>query len=99
MMVLGTFLIAIANLIHTVIFIYTWVIIAGAFMSWISRDPNNKIVWLLYRLTAPAYELVKKTKIPTAFGGIDIAPIIILLVLQFLDLFLVRLILEIADQI
>lgn len=98
-MVISTFIIALANLLHIVITAYTWIIVAAALISWVNPDPYNKIVQLLHRITTPAYELVRKTKIPTAFGGIDIAPIIVLLVLQFLDLFLVGLLIEISTKI
>ena len=45
---------------------------------------------LLYRLTEPVYGAIRRV-IPTVFGGIDIAPIIVLLSLQFIDRFFVRL--------
>ncbi|WP_064000321.1 YggT family protein [Campylobacter iguaniorum] len=95
-MVLNTFLLAVANLLHIIITAYTWIIIAAALVSWVNPDPYNKIVQLLYRITNPAYELVRKTRIPTVFGGIDIAPIIVLLALQFLDMFLVGILVGIA---
>ncbi|AII14380.1 putative membrane protein, YGGT family [Campylobacter iguaniorum] len=96
MMVLNTFLLAVASLLHIIITAYTWIIIAAALVSWVNPDPYNKIVQLLYRITNPAYELVRKTRIPTVFGGIDIAPIIVLLALQFLDMFLVGILVGIA---
>ncbi|WP_038455521.1 YggT family protein [Campylobacter iguaniorum] len=95
-MVLNTFLLAVASLLHIIITAYTWIIIAAALVSWVNPDPYNKIVQLLYRITNPAYELVRKTRIPTVFGGIDIAPIIVLLALQFLDMFLVGILVGIA---
>ncbi|PPB53924.1 YggT family protein [Campylobacter hyointestinalis] len=98
-MVLSMFLAAVANLLHIVITAYTWVIIAAALVSWVNPDPYNKVVQILYRITTPAYELVHKTHIPTVFGGIDIAPIIVLLVLQFLDMFVVGLLFEIANKL
>ncbi|MBE3021494.1 YggT family protein [Campylobacter sp. 7477a] len=97
-MIVSTFISAIATILHTVINIYIWVIITAAIVSWVRPDPYNQIVQLLYRVTEPAYAFVRRF-IPTVFGGIDIAPIIILLALQFLDLFLVRLLLEFASSI
>lgn len=99
MMVLSLFLVSVANLLHIVITAYTWVIIAAALISWVNPDPYNKVVQILYRITTPAYELVRKTRIPTVFGGIDIAPIIVLLVLLFLDMFVVGLLFEIANKL
>lgn len=96
MIVLGSFLMAIAQILHLIITAYIFVIITCALLSWVNPDPFNKIVQILYRLSAPAYALVRKTRIPTVFGGIDLAPLIIILVLQFVDIFLMRLFSELA---
>ena len=74
-----------ASIILNIINIYIWVIIIAALLSWVNPDPNNPIVQILYRLTEPAYSLVRKT-IPTVFNGIDLAPLIIVIGLQVLML-------------
>lgn len=89
-MILSTFITAIASILSMVISIYTWVIIISAILSWVRPDPYNPIVQLLYRLTEPAYSVVRKV-VPTIFGGVDLAPLILLLVLKFIELFFVRL--------
>lgn len=73
-----------------IIFLYKWVIIISAILSWVKPDPYNPIVQMLYRLTEPAYALVRKY-IPTVFGGMDLAPIILIFALIFLETFLSRL--------
>lgn len=70
-----------------IIFLYKWVIIISAILSWVRPDPNNPIVQMLYRLTEPAYAFVRKY-IPTVFGGMDLAPIILIFALIFLETFL-----------
>ncbi len=70
-----------------IIFLYKWVIIISAILSWVKPDPYNPIVQMLYRLTEPAYALVRKY-IPTVFGGMDLAPIILIFALIFLETFL-----------
>ncbi|MGG7072879.1 YggT family protein [Campylobacter sp. 9BO] len=97
-MIFSTFLSAVASILHTVIEIYTWVIIIAAIVSWVRPDPSNQVVQLLYRLTEPAYSFVRRF-VPTVFGGIDLAPIIIILALKFIDLFLVRLLINVAASI
>jgi YggT family protein len=52
---------------------------------------------MLFRLTEPVYSKVRSL-IPTVFGGIDIAPIIVILALQFLDLFVVKLLFNLAGS-
>ncbi len=70
-----------------IIFLYKWVIIISAILSWVRPDPNNPIVQMLYRLTEPAYAFVRRY-IPTIFGGMDLAPIILIFALIFLETFL-----------
>ena len=73
-----------------IIFLYKWVIIISALLSWFRPDPYNPIVQMLYRLTEPAYSFVRRF-VPTIFGGMDLAPIILIFVLIFLETFLGRL--------
>ena len=94
-MVLSTLIEAIAQLLHMVITIYIWVVIIAALITWVRPDPYNPIVQVLMRLTEPVYAFVRRY-IPTVIGGIDLAPIIIILGLQFLDLFVVKLLLHLV---
>lgn len=84
---LDALIIAFASIIINVIFIYKWVIIIGALLSWINPDPYNPIVQMIYRLTEPAYRLIRRF-IPTVIGGLDLAPLILIFALQFLEIFL-----------
>ncbi len=90
MIVISTFLEAIAHILHMVINIYIWVVIISALISFVRPDPYNPIVQILYRLTNPVYAFIRRF-IPTIIGGIDVAPIIVILGLQFIDLFAVKL--------
>jgi len=90
MIVISTFLEAIAQILHMVINIYIWVVIISALISFVRPDPYNPIVQILHRLTNPVYAFIRRF-IPTIIGGIDVAPIIIILALQFIDLFAVKL--------
>ncbi|EAU00720.3 YggT family protein [Campylobacter curvus] len=97
-MILSTFISAIADILHMVINIYIWVIIISALLSWVRPDPYNQVVQLLWRLTEPVYAFIKRF-IPTVFGGIDLAPLIVLLALEFLDRFLIKLLFALASSI
>ena len=61
--------------------IYIWVIIIAALLSFVNPDPYNPIVQFLYRITEPAYRLVRRN-IKTNFGGLDLAPLVIIIALQ-----------------
>ncbi|MDO5046875.1 YggT family protein [Campylobacter sp.] len=97
-MILSTLISAVASILQMVVQIYIWVIIISAIVSWVRPDPYNPIVQLLYRLTEPVYALIRRF-IPTVFGGIDLAPIIVLLALKFIELFFIRLLFEFAASI
>src|SRR4029078_8634156 len=70
-----------------VIDLYIWVVIASAILSWLVAfnvvNMNNRFVLsiadLLYRLTEPALRPIRN--ILPNLGGIDISPVILLLLL------------------
>jgi YggT family protein len=78
------------NILHTLITVYIWVVIIAALISWVRPDPYNPIVQVLYRLTEPAYALVRRF-IPTTFNGLDLSPLIIIIALQVIDVILINL--------
>ncbi|MGE4294472.1 MAG: YggT family protein [Campylobacterales bacterium] len=85
-----TFLQAIVTLFDQIISLYIWVVIIAAVVSWVRADPYNPIVQLLYRLTEPVYAKIRRI-MPTTFSGVDFAPIILILALQFIKLFFIKL--------
>lgn len=98
MVILSTFIVAIAQILDMVINIYIWVIIIASLITWVQPDPYNPIVQILNRLSEPAYRFVKSL-IPTVIGGIDLAPIVIILGLQFISLFVIKLLYAFASSL
>ncbi|MEA3512519.1 MAG: YggT family protein [Campylobacterota bacterium] len=84
---IDSLIVAFVTLLISIISLYKWVIIISAILSWVQPDPYNPIVQMLHRLTEPAYTLVRKV-IPTVFGGMDMAPLILIFALQFMEIFL-----------
>ena len=82
---------SIFTIILSIIFLYKWVIIISAILTWVRPDPYNPIVQMLYRLTEPAYAFIRRY-IPTVVGGMDLAPIILIFGLIFLETFLKNLV-------
>jgi len=76
-------ILGIGGIIISLINVYIWVIIIAALLSFVNPDPFNPIVQFLYRVTNPAYALVRRY-IPTNMGGLDFAPLIIIIGLQVL---------------
>ena len=97
-MILSTLFTAIANILNIIVTVYTWIIIAAALVSWVRPDPSSPVVQLLYRLTEPVYSFIRRY-IKTEFNGIDFAPLIVLLALQFLNQFLIRLLFGFAASL
>jgi YggT family protein len=88
MFILGNFLVAAARIIDIALTVYMWIIIIRAVLSWVNPDPYNPIVRLLYQVTDPVMDRIRRW-IPWQGMGIDISPIIILLAIVFLQNFLV----------
>ncbi len=80
-------LVTIIQMLNMVIGLYIWVVIIAALITWVRPDPYNPIVQTLYKLTEPVYSWIRRY-IPTVIGGIDLAPVILILLLQFIQLLL-----------
>ena len=80
---------ALADLIHAVFSIYIYVLIASALFSWLVAfnvvNTSNRFVFtllrFLHRITEPALRPIRRI-IPN-LGGMDISPVILILILYF----------------
>jgi len=96
MIITGYFLKAVAELLHLILNFFIWLMIARAILSWVNPDPNNAIVRFLHSSTDPLINKVRG-RIPP-LGMVDLSPLVILLVLFFLDSFLVGVLAKYAQQ-
>jgi YggT family protein len=86
-------LLGLFGLINEILSLYWWAIIIAAVLSNLLAfgvlDRRSRFVWSLgeffYRITEPALRPIRRV-IP-AFGGIDVSPIILLLLLGFVQRF------------
>lgn len=74
MFVMANVLIGVARVLEGVLFIYQWILIARAVVSWVSADPRNPIVSFLYAVTEPPLRLIRR-RLPTSlrYFPLDIA--------------------------
>ncbi len=86
MFIIGNFLNALAVVIDYALYLYMWIIIIRALISWVNPDPYNPIVMFLYRITEPVLYPIRRW---FRFGMIDISPIIVIFIIIFLQNFLV----------
>ena len=88
MFVAQNFLMAVAQLIDFILTIYMWIIIGRAVVSWVNADPYNPIVRFLYEATEPLLGRIRRY-IPIHMGGLDFSPLILIMIIMFLQSFLV----------
>ncbi len=88
MFVLANLVGALARIVELALNVYFWIIIARALISWVSPDPYNPIVRFLYRVTEPVLRPIRNL-LPTYSIGLDLSPMIVLLLIYFLEWFLV----------
>ena len=89
MFVVANLFVALAEILHLALTLYMWIIIARAILSWVNPDPYNSIVRFLYTATEPVLDGLRR-RLPVSFGGIDFAPMVVILIIMFLDRFLVQ---------
>ena len=97
MFVLSNFIIGLAKVIDIALTLYMWIIVFRALISWVNPDPYNQIVIFLYRATEPVLGPIRR-RLPMGNIGIDISPIIVILVIVFLQYFLVETMIQMAHH-
>jgi len=88
---------AIAMVISWGLTIFMWVLIARAILSWVNPDPYNPIVKFLYSVTEPVLYPIRK-RVPY-LGGLDLSPLIVIMILLFLQVFLVKTLQDLAFRL
>ena len=94
MFVAGNALSAVATILDYVLWLYMVVIIARALISWVNPDPWNPIVQFLDRATQPVLAPIRRWL--GSRMGIDVSPIIAILIIWFLREALVKSLKELA---
>jgi YggT family protein len=85
MFVFGNVILGIARVLGIALNIYMWVIIIRALLSWVNPDPYNPIVQFLTRITEPVLRPLRKL-VPAYRLGIDLSPLIAILIIYFLEI-------------
>jgi len=90
MILFANFLSALARIIHILLMIYVWIVIFRSVLSWVNVPSLYQIKVILYYLTEPVMRPFRRIIPPYKLGGIDISPIVVILVILFVDSFLVK---------
>lgn len=80
---LGTFVISIAKLFHTIIYIYIYGIIIGAIATWIPSLQSSPVIQMIDLITYPL--LSKARGIIPLIANIDLSPIFVILLLTVVN--------------
>jgi YggT family protein len=78
--------------------IYIFIVIARALVSWVNPDPHNPIVRFLYNATEPVLARMRRI-LPLQFGGFDLTPIVLLVLLSVVEQLLLRLIWQFSNAL
>ena len=91
-------IIGIARVLDIVLELYMWVIIIRALISWVNPDPYNPIVQFLQKATDPVLRPLRKL-VPTWKLGIDLSPLIAVLIIIFLQFALIKNLYRLASRL
>lgn len=97
MFIAGNFIVAIAQIISMILTFFMWAIIIKSLISWVNPDPYNPIVQILNRITEPILSRLRRL-IPMYNMGIDLSPLIAILLIIFVKIFVVTSLFQLADK-
>lgn len=97
MFVLANLLIGVARVLDGFLFVYQWILIARAVVSWVNADPRNPIVRFLYVTTEPPMRLVRR-RLPASlrYFPLDVAFLVLFGLVIFAEYGVVQSLLDYA---
>lgn len=95
MFVIGNLVGAIATVLDLAINALMLILVINALLSWVRPDPSNPVVKFLDSVSDAVCDPVRRL-FPTVVGGFDLAPMIVIVVLIFVQRFLVASLHELA---
>ena len=80
----GVLLIKLISLVSWLLGIYIWVVIIRAVLSWVHPDPYNPVVRFITNLVDPVTYRLSRI-IPTRVGMVDLSPLILIVIIQLIQ--------------
>jgi YggT family protein len=90
----GAFVGALVTVLFAILNVVKWLVIIAALVSWVSPDPRNPIVRFLYAATEPILRPFRRILPPRRTGNIDFSPVLVILLILFIEVFLSRLLMR-----
>ena len=76
-------LLAVVQIVDSLLYVYTLVLLAAVVLSWVNPDPTNPIVRILRQLTEPVFRRVRPYMPRT--GMIDLTPLAVVFAIMFVQ--------------
>lgn len=93
----GLFVLTIANLLQTLIYIHMFIIIIQIVISWVNPGAYNPITVIMYQLSEPVLKPARRL-IPPA-GGFDWSPLVILIIMNLMIILLVSPLMDLGRRL
>ncbi len=75
-------MVLVIRILSSICDIYVYIIIIRAVASWFSPDPYNQLYRVLVNITEPVMEPFRR--VLPSLGGMDLSPIVIILIIQYI---------------
>ena len=98
MFIVKNFIQALIPIISMILTAAYWLIIIRALLSWVNPNPSNPLVQFLYKVTEPMLAPFRRI-VPTFSLGFDLSPVFAIIVILFLQRFLIPTLYDLASMI
>ena len=97
-MLQANFFYALARILNFVVSAYTIIIVFRVILSWIQIPSLYPVAVIVYKLTEPLLKPIRKYVPPQKMGGLDVSPMILLIILMFINSFVIRSLIQYAAR-
>jgi YggT family protein len=94
--VLRQFTMALASILHNLLWVYSVIVFVTVLLSWVNPDPRNPIVRFLYGVTEPVLYRIRRRLPFVVAAGFDFSPLLLLVGIQLVDRVVVPSLFELA---
>lgn len=98
MYVFANLISAIAWVLKVLLMSVMWIVIINALLSWVRPDPSNPIVRFLDQISDAVCDPIRRL-FPTVVAGFDLAPLIVIIVIQVLDRVVVESLMQLSLRV
>lgn len=99
MFIFSSFMGAVVGIVNILLTMYFWVVIVSALMTWVRPDPYHPVVRFLRAATEPVFYRIRRAMPFVMMGGFDLSPVVVILAIQFLQMFLTYLVNSYAGHV